>query len=71
MVSALYLFVRELLEDLFQCFVLGVVFSTVDVAGVDVVRELVYGGDCEVGFSGSPRALDMDIPTAVFSEQII
>lgn len=40
-VSALYLFVREFLEDLFQGFVLGVVFSAVDVAGVDVVRELV------------------------------
>ena len=41
MVSALYLFIGEVLEDLFQGFVLGVVFSTVDVAGVDVVRELV------------------------------
>lgn len=41
MVSALYFLVTELLEDLFQGFVLGVVFSAVDVAGVDVVRELV------------------------------
>jgi len=67
-VSGPDLFLGQCLQNLFECFVLGVCCDAVDVAGLDVSGELVDLAVCEMGFPGSSWSFQVDVSAAVLSE---